>query len=287
MTDETNLIPERDNEPIDPLLSSVEADAVQQADAELAPPITAFPETTAVSDESLWNAYFPDNGVDIDAALAAVASLNEPVTQQEAEDIALDAAPPPMQPTAYVPQLVMPPLSRLKRGHPGSLIPALLLIGLGAWLTLTTTSGATIDPLLVTAVVIGGAAFALLAQWIGSGRWSRGTLLFGVLIALVFALAFAVTRGINLLQTYPLILSAAGVALILAGVLSRPPLRRAFLPGMLLVAGGIAGMVVTMGILPSNWLPLAVNAAPVVALAILVLLIAPALLNRLRRPRGR
>ncbi len=255
MTDKTNLIPDGDNDII-PL-----------------EPVAQNPDTAPD-----WSIYAHDRDAeDIDAALAAVASLSEPVTEKEAQEIALDAAPP-KRTSAYSPTLPMPPLSRLKRGQLGSVIPALLLIGLGAWLTLNTTSGTAIDPTLIALVVIGGIALTLIAHWIGTGRWSRGTLLFGVLIALVLAFVFAAMQGFA--SFYPLVIAASGVALIAAGVLSRPPERRAFAPGLLLIVAGGIGLVVSMGIVPSNLLPIAVTAAPIVALLVLIILLLPRLRRR-------
>ena len=257
MTDKTNLIPDGDNDII-PL-----------------EPVAQNPDTAPD-----WSIYAHDRDAeDIDAALAAVASLSEPVTEKEAQEIALDAAPP-KRTSAYSPTLPMPPLSRLKRGQLGSVIPALLLIGLGAWLTLNTTSGTAIDPTLIALVVIGGIALTLIAHWIGTGRWSRGTLLFGVMIALTFAVIYLSGRRAELHLTYPVILSFAGVALILAGVLSRPPIRRAFAPGLLLIVAGGIGLVVSMGLVPSNLLPIAVTAAPLVALLVLIILLLPRLRRR-------
>ena len=121
---------------------------------------------------------------DIDAALAAVASLSEMMPEREAE--AQARADSQQGTPTFVPEMPMPPLTTLKRGQLGSIVPALLLIGFGAWLTLTTTSGTPPDPLLVA-----GRdrrrdhAVTLLAQWIGTGRWSRGVLFFALLVLLV------------------------------------------------------------------------------------------------------
>lgn len=257
MTDETTRLPDEDNPNLNPV------------------------QPTALEPDADWNMLSTGgSALDIDAALAAAAALSdEPATPAEAQDIALDAAPRKRVGT-YAPALSLPPMTRLKRGQLGSLVPALVLIGVGAWLTLTTTSGASLDPLLLIAALIGGIAVSLLAHWLGSGRWSRGTLLFGVLIALTAAgIGAAALRG-ELGRTYPLILAFAGVALILAGVLSRPPMRRAFAPGLLLIAAGVVGALVTLGIVPSGLLPFAASAAPIVAILVVIVLLLPRLRRR-------
>jgi len=257
MTDETTRLPDEDNDTLEPS----------------AQPVEPLPDLTPD-----WSLYSPDSsGQDIDAALAAVAALSEPVTKQEAEEIALDAAPP-KRVGAYAPTLAMPPLSRLKRGQPGSVVPALVLIGLGAWLTLTTTSGASVDLALVLVAAIGGLALSLLAYWLGSGRWSRGTLLFGVLVALTLALVFAMLQ--DRVALYPLILAAAGVGLIGAGILARPVERRAFAPGLLLILGGGAGLLGSLGFVPPTLLPAANIALPAVAVLVVILLLLPRLRRR-------
>jgi hypothetical protein len=247
-------------------------------DETMIPPQEGDNETVTPPAAPDWSLYAPDTGdLDIDAALAAVASLSDPVTPQEAEEIAIDAAPR-KRVGAYTPTLALPPLSRLKRGQLGSVVPALLLIGVGAWLTLTTTSGGAVDSMLLTLLLIGGAALALIAYWIGSGRWSHGTLLFGALIALT--LVVIVTAGRVPAISYPALLIAAGIAVILAGALSRPPLRRAAAPALLLIAAGLIGVVTLLVGIPSALLPALNIAAPAAAVVVLIVLLLPRLRRR-------
>src|SRR4051812_28977266 len=65
---------------------------------------------------------------DIDAALAAVAWLSEIMPEREAEAEA--RADAKRSAPTFVPKMQMPPLATLKRGQLGSVVPALLLIGL-------------------------------------------------------------------------------------------------------------------------------------------------------------
>ena len=283
MTDETKL-PPPENEIEPETVDAVEPEAVPvvpEVDAEAPPVEPAVDPADEPLDESFysgdWSAYTPDLGeMDIDSALAAVASLSEPVAEREADEQARIDAREKAIPT-YVPESALPPMTTLKRGHLGSVVPALLLIGIGAWLTLMTTSGAAVDPLLLAGVALGAVALSLFAQWLGSGRWSRGTLFFGVLIALVmlFFAAGMQPNEIDLTQAYPLLLAAFGAALIAAGLLARPVKGRAFIPGALLIAAGGLGLAINLGMIPTQLLSFAVPVAPFVLIAVVVLLLLP------------
>ena len=287
MTDETKLTPpenEIEPETVEPL----DLDDVPDAPDIEVEALTVEPAADPADeplDESFysgdWSAYTPDLGeMDIDSALAAVASLSETVAEREADEQARIDAREKAIPT-YIPESALPPMTTLKRGHLGSVVPALLLIAIGAWLTLMTTSGAAVDPLLLAAVAFGAVALSLFAQWLGSGRWSRGTLFFGVLIALVmlFFAAGMQPNGLDLTESYPLLLAVFGAALIAAGLLARPVKGRALIPGVLLLAAGGIGLAINLGIIPAELLSFAVPVAPFVLIAVVVLLLLP----RLRR----
>jgi hypothetical protein len=188
------------------------------------------------------------------------------------------AARPPVQPT-----IALPPMARLKRGSLASLVPALILIGAGAWLTLITTSGAALDTALVALIGIGGGVLSLLAYWVSTRRWSRGALftavtcaLIGGLVALtVAAPALNLTLDLSLVQAYPLLVACVGIAMLSAAVLARPrPVRAAFAPGVVVLAAGIIGFLVTSGVIPQNVVEAAAPLwfVPVVALVVLWLL---------------
>lgn len=291
MTDETKLTPP-ENEIEPETVDAVEPEAepvASEVDAET-PPVEPVAEPTAEpadesADEPLdesfysgdWSAYTPDLGeMDIDSALAAVASLSESIAEREADEQARIDAREKAIPT-YVPESTLPPMTTLKRGHLGSVVPAVLLIAIGAWLTLTTTSGAAVDPVLLAGVALGAVALSLFAQWLGSGRWSRGTLFFGVLIALtmLFFAAGMQPNGLDLTQAYPLLIAAFGAALVAAGLLARPVKTRALIPGILLIVAGGLGLVINLGIIPAELLSFAVPVAPFVLIAVVVLLLLP------------
>ncbi|MFN8452244.1 MAG: hypothetical protein U0521_27520 [Anaerolineae bacterium] len=204
---ENDPIPESENEPIP---ADAPADgAIVEAAVELSPD-----EQSAATDDWMTG--------DVDAALAAVASLSELMPEREAE--AQARADSRQSAATFEPEMPMPPLTTLRRGQLGSVVPALLLIGFGAWLTLTTTGGAPPDAMLVAGVVIGGIVLTLLAQWLGTGRWSRGVVFFALLILLVTGVVvFSVQPGgIDLGRGYPLLAVAVGLAMVLAGFLARP-----------------------------------------------------------------
>jgi hypothetical protein len=219
---------------------------------------------------------------DIDAALAAVASLSEIMPEREAE---LEARADARQgkPT-FVPEMRMPPLTSLKRGQLGSIVPALLLIGFGAWLTLTTTSGTPPQPLLVAAVIVGGIVLSLLAQWLGTGRWSRGALFFALLVLLIVGvIIFSLQpNGLDFMRGWPLLIVALGLAMVLSGLLARPFNARLLIPGVLTVLAGAVGLTVTLNLIPANIMSLATPLAPVMLVIVLILWMLPLVFRRRR-----
>lgn len=251
----------------DMLITEMEADA-QVTDGEPAPVVTELPP----ADDWMVG--------DIDAALAAVASLSEIMPEREAEaEVRADAK---RSAPAFVPEMAMPPLATLKRGQFGSFVPALLLIAFGAWLTLTTTAGTPPDPVLVLVMLAGGIIVTLLAQWLGTGRWSRGLFFFALLVLLVACvIAFALQpTGLDPRRAYPLLLVSLGLAMGLAGLLARPFNPRLTIPGGLFVLAGVVGMAVTMNVVPANLLSAAALLAPVVLGIVVLLWLLPLIFRR-------
>ncbi len=219
---------------------------------------------------------------DIDAALAAVASFSD-LTPEGDADAQADAA---RTAPAFVPEMQLPPLTTLKRGQLGSVVPALLLIGIGAWLTLLTTTGTQPDTLLVTLVIGGGVVLSLLAQWVGTRRWSRGVLFFALAALLLSGAVAGINAlaqqsgGITLVQGYPLLIAALGVAFVLDGILARPANTRVIAPGVLLIVAGGVGLVVTLDVLPASVLDFAAPLLPVVLVIVAALLLLPLIFRR-------
>lgn len=222
--------------------------------------------------------------VDIDAALAAVASLSDVAAEQEVAALARADARLAVSAGAVSYALPLPPLLTLRRGHLASLLPALLLIGLGAWLTLANTAGTPPDPSLVLLVGAGGVILMLLVYWLSSGRWARGAL-FVALTVLISAGIFGLSlgpNGLDLVQNWPLLVVGVGAAVGLTALLGRPADRRLFLLALLLIVAGLTGLVVTHNLLPSDWLPTIAPYAPVVAAVVAFLWLLPLIFKRRR-----
>jgi hypothetical protein len=217
----------------------------------------------------------------IDAALAAVASLSDVLSfetepepdVQTAEFTAVDVTPPaPIQ----QPQqrfFSTPPPSTLSRGSMSSVVPALVLIGIGAWLTFALSTGTPPQPLLVAAVVLGGIALTLLSRWLSAGRWARGTL-FMVSAMLLSALVLGAIALTGTLQFYPLLFVALGIAFWISAQFARPRDLRLMFPGSVLVIGGLAGLLISSNVLGADFTNIAANVwfIPVIVLVIVWLL---------------
>lgn len=233
-------------------------------------------------------------GLDVDQALAAVASLNEivmapaaPEAEGTASGMAADegsAADSSRRMPTYqvVSDFPAPPLMTLRRGQLASVVPALLLMVIGAWLTfaLTTTEAAP-NNAMILALLMGGVGVALLAQWIGSGQWSRGALLFGLLLLISAGVFFWLSQSATpgLARGWPLLICGLGAAFILSGLLSAIRERRQMLVGLMLVVSGLAGYAVTASLVEGSLLALARSAGPAVIAAMLLLIGLPAVLR--------
>jgi hypothetical protein len=275
MTDENDLIPQPETDTPDdsdaPLSETAEAVTQGDVSTDDAPVETPPPSPADVPAES--SADFPvdfspefappqraesySSDLDVDAALAAVASLSDVMAEQEAaEQAKVDAeaiaAEEAAQQAIPVTRQVMPrpPLVTLRRGQPASVVPAVLLMGIGAWLTFALTTSAAPDSTAITLVVVAGLILALMAHWLSSGRWSRGVFFFGTLILLNAAALAFLTQPFSpgLPRGWPLLLVAGGLAFVLTAFLTRPRERRMALPGILLILGGLTGLGFGLGV---------------------------------------
>lgn len=249
----------------------------EQVDAALAAiePEPAPEEETYDLPQALFDA-----GFDVEAALGALSFEHEDETGQDGPPPALRL--PPFTPSNYQPRLPVPPLLRVRRGQPGSLIPALTLIGVGAWLTVAQVTNTAIDPSLVGAVLAGGLLLTFVAVWLGSGRWPRGLLL-AVLVALIGAGGGALILGAglgNALSAYPLLLSALGVAILLTAFLARPLDRPLLGPALVFITAGIVGYLVLNGAIPAGLLSGAAAYWFVPAIILLILIALPLFVRR-------
>lgn len=179
--------------------------------------------------------------------------------------------------TDYTSSLPRPPLSVLHRGQLASVIPAIILIALGAYLTFLTT---TTDIVLQTSTVVIGVLISLgvvlLAQWMSSARWSTGSFFIGTLLILVIGtMAYLVLpNNLTLLDGYPLLLTAIGTAFVITDIFS-PSERRIWLFGLILAIIGIAGVLITSSMFDANIVAILSNLLPLAVIIIIILLIAP------------
>jgi hypothetical protein len=235
------------------------------------------------------------DGLDLEAALAAVSTLSDVVAEQEAEEqarIAEEQAQAKAEAEAQArvahPEMFFPspPLSTLKRGQLASIVPALVLTGIGAWLTYSTTvQRALPDTGLLVAVSAVGLSLTLLAHWLSSGRWARGVLFFGLALMLDAALlGYLIVQPtpLGLSKGWPLIVSAIGVATIVSAFLALPVERRLVLPGLILVVAGLAGLVITLGLVRGTLITTVASLWPAVAIVMTVLWILPLIFGQRR-----
>jgi hypothetical protein len=111
---------------------------------------------------------------DVDAALSALSSLNV-----LAADAPREAFAP--QEAILSEELPQPPLATLERGTTPSVVPALLMIAAGVFLTFYLASG---NPMPAPQHLAGGGlilfGISSLTWWLGTSRWARGSLLVGL-----------------------------------------------------------------------------------------------------------
>lgn len=234
------------------------------------------------------------DGLDIEAALAAVSSLSDMLAEQEAAEqarlaqIEADAQAAAEQqvriehPERFFP---VPPLLVSRRGQLDSLVPALLLVAAGAWLTFTlTTSGSLPSADLLLALVVGGLGVAFVARWLTSGRWGSGALFVGLSLALAAGvmvfLGQAGSPGWG--AGWPLLVGAVGAAMLLTATLARPREGRLLLPAIGLMVASVVGLVVTLGMIPADLLSITAAYWPVPLVVLAVLLILPVVIRQRR-----
>lgn len=278
-----------------PPLDEAEADELTEAESEPEAADDGLLEEFEPDDEQPEPDDFPvlADSLDIDAALAAVSTLDDMLAEQEAQEqarIAREQAEAEARqqrelrlknPELFFP---MPVLMTSQRGRIDSVVPALVLIVLGAWLTFTLTTTESLPQpawLLVAAAVSMGAI--AVSRWLASGRWSGGVLFAGLLIV-TFGVAFAALLISGALVTgWPLLLTAIGTAFILASVLLRGFDLRLFFPGLVVALAGVAGYAVTAGWLPGDLLAALTAFWPVIVVIALVVLVLPGLFRRPKR----
>lgn len=216
-----------------------------------------------------------DPALDIEAALAAI-NVSTGTRAPEA---------PAFVPVHYTPTLPMPPVQRLKRGSLPSIVPAIILIALGIWLTVQTTTDSPIDSRIVLAAGIGGLVVTLLAAWIAWGRWSRGLLLPALLMGGIGGVVAAglIPGGLDLTRGYPLLATAVGAAVLLSALLGRPFDRRMLVAGLILTLAGGLGLLITNGVIVGDLIASAAPLWPVPVVLLVAIWLAPLVFRRRSR----
>lgn len=230
-----------------------------------------------------------DAAFDVSAALASITQLDRLAATPQVDETEADAEAEEYAEFTPVdsgaenevesPQMTLsgPPLMTFERGQAASVIPALLLIGIGTWLTFTfTLSQTSPSPWLLLLLILGASGLILLAAWISSARWAQGSLLSGMILFLSAAGLFLIGQaGISLERGWPALLTAIGLALLLTSWLGRASGGTLRLPGLALIAASAAAWAYTHGWIAPALLGIAWAMAPVVLLVLLLLVLLP------------
>ena len=236
------------------------------------------------------------NDFDVDAALASLSSLGDAIaehenpddihdiTQDDDEDDS-DLTPVPMQQResvttqSYFPR---PPMTRLQRGQMGSVIPAIVLIAVGAWWTFALTTSETPPATgTVALVLVGALGVVMLGYWFSSRRWAQGAFFGGVTLITSAGVLLYFTQTDNF-DAYPLLLLAPGIGFLLTALLSQVRSALMGFTGVALILAGLAGLAVTTGTIAidaetDNLAPILL---PVIIGVLVILVVLPVIFKR-------
>jgi hypothetical protein len=245
-----------------------------------------------------------DPSLDIDAALAAVGTLPDlmaerdaayEIEQQRQQEITRASDARERWRQGY--RFARPPQMRLQRGQPASVIPALILIAVGAYLTFALNLSQTPPARgIVVLLVCGAVGVTLLSYWLNARRWARGAL-FGGLLLILFGLAFYFITTPSLAVVLPagllagggwrLLIGAAFAALTLSGLLARPASAGLTVLGLGGVLGIVAILLIDTGALASlnTTLSVLLTEGWKIVLPLVALLLVLGLFQRVRQRR--
>jgi hypothetical protein len=177
-----------------------------------------------------------------------------------------------------------PPHSALHRGQLASIVPAALLIGAGALMTitLTTSADAVLNRPLVMALAVSGLGLALITYWFSSARWTTGSFFVGIAMLLMGGTTayLVLPDGLDIARGYPLLLIALGTAFVLTDLVT-PSNQRLWLVGLIFAIAGFAGMVITAQLLDAQIIA-TLSRFWYVALGVVVLLLIVPIFRRSR-----
>lgn len=213
----------------------------------------------------------------------------EELTMQPVADSMPEVAPQPLEPEPNFSHVEStfsrPPLMRLQRGQAASVIPALLLIASGAWLTFALTTGAALpDPLILLSAGVGGLGVIFLSLWMSSQRWAQGGFFIGawlLLSSIVLIYLFQPT-GLDFNSGWALLIVAFGAAWALTGFITFPRRVPFGVVGLLIAIAGGLGTGVLSNQLDARLVDIAQSLLPV-ALIFLVIIIVLPMISRRRR----
>jgi hypothetical protein len=250
MTDEQHESLEHENKPAKPVPDVSGTDEIDVVSALAAisslhdlmqpdEPAVALEAEAAADDEMLIVADEADEA--IDEPVAALDDNDEYAEYTEVETVYSD--------------FPRPPQSALHRGQLASIVPAALLIGAGALMTitLTTSADAALNRPLVMALAVSGLGLALITYWFSSARWTIGSFFIGMAMLLMGGTAayLILPNSLDIAQGYPLLLIALGTAFVLTDLVT-PSNQRLWLVGLIFAIAGFAGMVITAQLLDAQ-----------------------------------
>lgn len=234
--------------------------------------------------------------LDIESALAAVTTLNELVSDEYesvsdewsqdgerfsvADTATAEANQPANAPRPDFPRVVFAGHRALSRGQVASVVPGLLLLLVGVALTFFTDE-LLFNPWLAMLGSLALIGLALYVRWISAFQDSRGTFFVATTFVLIAAslVALLAPLPLNLVNAYPLLLSAIGGAMLLGAAL-QPEYRRAALLGFMLLILGFVGASMTLGYWPNSVLRILAQYGVVLLPFIGLMLLTPVLRRR-------
>jgi hypothetical protein len=194
--------------------------------------------------------------LDIEGALASIIGLDAAIAEHEAADL----SPAVQAETSVDPeqvrretetrrkasqqaggQLQQPNFGQIGRGKLASVIPAVLLMALGAGLTIylaepSVFGGLTLNTGLFIALLASVFSVMLISYWLSSGRWASG----GLFVAISILASIAVS-ALGLTGGFPLLLSAIGLGAFVSALLSRGTGKNQYFVGIALMIAGAVG----------------------------------------------
>lgn len=276
-----DLVPEAEPGDVDVPDDAISEDSLIGPEYEVTPPEAADQDVLA---EDLSEDAPLDPQFDVDAVLASVAQLEDVIAEQEATEQAererLEAEARAAEEEArrkashYFPR---PSAIQIERGQMASVVPALILIGIGAWLTLTlTASDAGLEPGTARLVATCGIGATLVAYWVSSQRWASGALFAGLGLLFCAGTIMMLTDVDDLrADGWPLFSVALGMAALLTTFLSQRTGRGWSFAGIGLTLAGLTGLAVTTGRFGDRFVSAAELIWPVLLVFCVILLALP------------